>query len=153
MGLSSSDPIMSFISGMEPSKQDINEKRLKRQEKRRARQRAQDEKDKAVLENQNNERDEETSIINSKVASMQLHVKEVIADGNCLFRAIAEQLALTDPAMKSPSAYKVIRRKAANYLRDHEDDFKFFLEDNVNYSHFCDTVECSNGRGDVNHSF
>lgn len=146
MGLNGADPIMSFISGMDPAKQDINEKRLKRQEKRRARQRAQDEKDKAVLENQNNERDEETAAINAKVAHLQRRVKEVIADGNCLFRAIAEQLAITDPSMRTSTAHRVVRRKAADYLRDHEDDFKFFLEDNINYENFCNSVELSNGR-------
>lgn len=145
MGLNESDPIMKYISGMEMPKPEINEKKLKRQEKRRARQRAQDEKDKLVLETQNRERELETIAINNKVADLHLRVKEVAADGNCLFRALAEQLAIVDPLMKSPSAYRVLRRKAANYLRDHEDDFCYFLEDDVDYNMFCDKVECSNG--------
>ena len=87
----------------------------------------------------------ETAAINTKIAPLHLQVKEVAADGNCLFRAIAQQLALSDPLMNSPTAYRILRRKAAYYLREHEDDFKFFLEDNVNYQSFCDTVEFSNG--------
>ena len=145
MGLNSSDPIMSYISGMEFTKPEINEKRMKRQEKRRAKQRKQDEQDKHTLEVQNRERDLETAAINTKIAPLHLQVKEVAADGNCLFRAIAQQLALSDPLMNSPTAYRILRRKAAYYLREHEDDFKFFLEDTVNYQSFCDTVEFSNG--------
>lgn len=145
MNLSNTDPIMSFISGMAVPDQEKNERKLKRQEKRRARQRAQDEKDKMVLETQNNERDEETAAINAKVAHLQLYVKEVAADGNCLYRAIAEQLAITDPSMRTLTAYRVLRRKAAYYMRDHEDDFKYFLEDTVDFQTYCDQVECSNG--------
>ena len=141
---------MSFISGMQAPNEEINEKKRKRQEKRRARQRAEDEKNKAISENQNNRRQEEIDAINAKVSHLQLHVKEVAADGNCMFRAIAEQLAFTDPLMKSPTAYKVIRRKAADYLRDHEDDFKFFLEEDIDYETFCNKVEFSNGKLLVN---
>ena len=144
-GLAKDDPILSFISGMEDIKPHVSEKYLKKQEKRRLKEQQQDEKNKIVREQQNRERDEEIAAINKQVEDKQLRVKVVGADGNCLYRAIAEQLSLTDPKMKSNSAYRIIRRKAANYLRDHADEFRFFLEDGVDYDAYCDRVEGSNG--------
>ena len=147
MGLAKDDPILSFISGMEDIKPHVSEKYLKKQEKRRLKEQQQDEKNKVVLEQQNRERDEEMAAINKQVEDKHLRVKVVAADGNCLYRAIAEQLAQTDAKMKSGSAYRIIRRKAANYLRDHADEFRFFLEDGVNYEAYCNQVEGSNGFG------
>ena len=145
MGLSRDDPILSFISGMEDLRPRPSEKYLKKQEKRRLKEQKQEEQNKLMAEQQNRERDEETAAINKQVEDKHLHVKVVAADGNCLYRAIAEQLALTDPKMASKSAYRVIRRKAAYYLRDHAEDFCSFLEEGVDFDRYCDKVEGSNG--------
>lgn len=145
MGLSKNDPILSFISGMEDLRPRPSEKYLKKQEKRRLKEQKQEEQNKLMAEQQNRERDEETVAINKQVEDRHLHVKAVAADGNCLYRAIAEQLALTDPKMASKSAYRVVRRKAAYYLRDHAEDFCSFLEEGVDFDRYCDKVEGSNG--------
>ena len=146
MNLQSDDPIMAFISGMEDIKPQISEKALKKQEKRRAKQRKQDEKNKIVIETQNREREEETEAINKQVIPMGLCVKYVAADGNCMYRAIAEQLALDDPEFRTPLAHRIIRKKAADSLRAHKDEFANFLEENVDFETYCRNVEHSNGR-------
>lgn len=48
--------------------------------------------------------------------------------------------------MSSSTSYRVVRQKAANYMRSHADEFKLFLEDSVDYEDYCDKVENSNGR-------
>ena len=48
--------------------------------------------------------------------------------------------------MNSSSAYRIVRRKAANYMRDHPDEFQMFMEEDVDYETYCDKVEGSNGR-------
>ena len=129
MGMKEDDPIMAFISGMEDMKPQLSEKARKKQEKRRKKQQEQDEKNKLVIETQNREREEETEAINRQVASLNRHVKYVAADGNCMYHSIAQQLALEDSKMKSPIAYRVIRKKAADSLREHRDEFAFFLDE------------------------
>lgn len=85
MGLKSNDPILAFISGMEDVKPKVSERYIKKQKKRREKQKEQDEKNRIALETQNRERDEETAAINEKVKGLNLYVKPVIADGNCLY--------------------------------------------------------------------
>lgn len=145
MGMKEDDPIMAFISGMEDMKPQLSEKARKKQEKRRKKQQEQDEKNKLVIETQNREREEETEAINRQVASLNRHVKYVAADGNCMYHSIAQQLALEDSKMKSPIAYRVIRKKAADSLREHRDEFAFFLDEGVDFDEYCRKVETSNG--------
>lgn len=145
MGMKEDDPIMAFISGMEDMKPQLSEKARKKQEKRRKKQQEQDEKNKLVIETQNREREEETEAINRQVASLNRHVKYVAADGNCMYHSIAQQLALEDSKMKSPIAYRVIRKKAADSLREHKDEFAFFLDEGVDFDEYCRKVETSNG--------
>ncbi|KAK8809235.1 hypothetical protein WA171_000819 [Blastocystis sp. BT1] len=147
MRLKKDDPILAFISGMEDMKPKVSEKYLKKQKKRREKQREQDEKNRITLETQNRERDEEIGIINQKVKELHLHVKPVNADGNCLYRSVAEQLALQDPSMRSPTSYRIVRQKAANYMRSHPDEFKWFLDDSTDFEDYCNKVENSNEWG------
>lgn len=145
MQMKENDPIMAFISGMEDMKPQMSEKARKKQEKRRKKQQEQDEKNKLVIETQNREREEETKAINEQVASLNRRVKYVAADGNCMYHSIAQQLALEDSKMKSPIAYRVVRKLAADSLRKHKDEFAFFLDDGVDFEEYCRKVETSNG--------
>lgn len=79
------DPILAFISGMEDVKPQASEKYLKRQRKRREKQQKEDEQIRHVEETHNREREEETAAINASVKHLELHVKPVASDGNCLY--------------------------------------------------------------------
>jgi OTU domain-containing protein 6 len=70
-----------------------------------------------------------------------LKEKEVRADGHCLYAAVADQLTLQDIGLK-PSItpkilaeeekvepYREVRRTAAQYIKEHEEDFSAFLEE------------------------
>lgn len=85
MGMNQDDPILAFISGMEDVKPKVSEKYLARQRKRRERQQKEDEQTRLVEETHNRERDEEIAAINASVKHLDLHVKAVAADGNCLY--------------------------------------------------------------------
>lgn len=63
-----------------------------------------------------------------------LQEKEIRADGNCLYSAVADQLTQIGVPLASPSdhpvvPYKLTRSAAANYIERHEDDFAGFLEE------------------------
>ena len=58
---------------------------------------------------------------------------------------MAEQLALQDPSMRSPTSYRIVRQKAANYMRSPPDEFKWFLDDSTDFEDYCNKVENSNG--------
>lgn len=54
--------------------------------------------------------------------------KEVIGDGNCLFRAVCDQLEGND------NNYATIRHSVCNYMERNEKDFVTFLEENIPFS-------------------
>ncbi|KAJ8602428.1 hypothetical protein CTAYLR_001237 [Chrysophaeum taylorii] len=73
------------------------------------------------------ERRAELDAINNVLAPAGLRIVEVAADGNCLYRAVEHQLALA--GLDSPeTTYSSLRRRAADYMRAHEDDFIAFFE-------------------------
>ncbi|KAH9835958.1 OTU domain-containing protein 6B [Teratosphaeria destructans] len=61
-----------------------------------------------------------------------LHEKEIRADGHCLYSAVADQLDQLDIPLgstPSPLPYRLVRRAAADYIEQHQDDFAPFLEE------------------------
>ncbi|RKP40239.1 hypothetical protein BJ085DRAFT_21905, partial [Dimargaris cristalligena] len=86
----------------------------------------------------------------------KLTLKEVESDGHCLFRAVADQLAeyhhIRDDFME-------LRRKAADYMRAHKDDFIPFLvnstgdilsnEEFVEYCHELETTAVWGGEPEI----
>ena len=64
---------------------------------------------------------------------------------NSRYRAVAEQLSVLDPLMRSPTSHRLVRQKAASYMRSHPEEFKYFLDDSVDFDTYCDKVENSNG--------
>jgi hypothetical protein len=79
-----------------------------------------------------NLREEELNEIRRKLSPMGLTVREIAADGNCLYRAIADQLDLVTagPPQGGPRGeqpYVAVRAMAAKFMRDHPGDFQPFL--------------------------
>ncbi|KAK4164796.1 OTU domain-containing protein [Cladorrhinum sp. PSN259] len=62
--------------------------------------------------------------------------KEIAPDGHCLFSAVADQLELNGIPLRSQPGmepkimpYKVVRAEAAEYMKQHRDDYEAFMEE------------------------
>ncbi|KAI7871255.1 hypothetical protein BDF14DRAFT_1764951 [Spinellus fusiger] len=66
----------------------------------------------------------ETEAVKRLLVPMHLELKQITADGHCLYNAIADQL---ERVYHEKSTYKELRNKAASYIRDHPDEFIPFL--------------------------
>jgi|LauGreSBDMM110SN_4_FD.fasta_scaffold25647_2 OTU domain-containing protein 6 len=71
--------------------------------------------------------------MNALLARENLIVKEVISDGNCLYHAIADQL-------DGKYNYLQLRKLAADYMREHEEDFAPFLDLDGTYEEYIQSV-------------
>lgn len=85
--------------------------------------------------------------------SLNLQVVDITPDGHCLYSAIADQLNLKDPS-NGPYDYKICRKLASDYMREHSDEFIHYLpaqddglEDGLmcdaDYHKYCDLVRDS----------
>ena len=68
----------------------------------------------------NSERKKECEAISRKLVEINRKIKDVAADGHCLYRAIADQ---------SDSTYAEVRKTCAAFMEAHADDFAPFIED------------------------
>ena len=68
----------------------------------------------------NSERKKECEAIARKLVEINRRIKDVAADGHCLYRAIADQ---------SDSTYTEVRKTCAAFMEAHADDFAPFIED------------------------
>ena len=68
----------------------------------------------------NSERKRECEAISRKLVEINRRIKDVAADGHCLYRAIADQ---------SDSTYTEVRKTCAAFMAAHESDFAPFIED------------------------
>ena len=68
----------------------------------------------------NSERKKECEAISRKLVDVNRRIKDVAADGHCLYRAIADQ---------SDSTYTEVRKTCASFMESHADDFAPFIED------------------------
>jgi len=68
----------------------------------------------------NSERKKECEAISRKLVEVNRKIKDVAADGHCLYRAIADQ---------SDSTYTEVRKTCAFFMESHESDFAPFIED------------------------
>ncbi|CAG8520311.1 2137_t:CDS:10 [Ambispora leptoticha] len=87
----------------------------------------------------------ERNAIQELTKSMGLSIKEITPDGHCLYNAIADQLQFRYDISTN---YKNLRKDAANYMREHFEDFLPFLttESGDPYSmeqfqKYCDELE------------
>jgi len=68
---------------------------------------------------------EDLDIIKSQLLALGLSLRQVPGDGNCLFRALGDQL---DGHMGNHYRH---RKDTTNYMLEHHDDFQPFVEDDI----------------------
>jgi len=90
-------------------------------------------------------REEELKRLSAALAPHELRLHEIAADGHCLYRSIAHQLAAGDEA--SALDFRHCRRLAAEYIRSHADDFLPFLLAEHDFSDGLLESYCSQVRG------
>ena len=56
-----------------------------------------------------------------------MYIKDVAGDGNCLFRAVSDQIEGT------PEKYDSIRQRCVTFIEQNPDDFAPFIEDDVTF--------------------
>ena len=81
----------------------------------------------------NSERKKECEAISKKLVEVNRRIKDVAADGHCLYRAVADQ---------SDSTYTEVRKTCAAFMEAHADDFAPFIEDE-SFGDHCDKVRSS----------
>jgi len=65
--------------------------------------------------------------LNNQLGVLGLSLKQITGDGNCLFRALGDQLE------GNPQNHLAHRTAVVNFMRDHREDFEPFMEDNVTF--------------------
>ena len=105
---------------------------------------------------------ENKMIMDNGVSALGLAIKDIKADGNCLFRAIEHQISLQMPNFESKAnlseeffadpntRHRYLRKKAAQYVRQHESTFAPFLalEDSPEpFAQYCERMETSSDWG------
>jgi len=65
--------------------------------------------------------------LNTQLATMGLSLKQIPGDGNCLFRALGDQLD------GNAGDHLHHRTSSVNYMRQHRDDFEPFVEDDISF--------------------
>ncbi|KAI0893468.1 hypothetical protein F4806DRAFT_196108 [Annulohypoxylon nitens] len=120
-------------------------KKRNRQKERMARRAAEQEAATAAAEqeaaNMTDHRKVEKTYLLKEFKANGLVEREIRPDGHCLFSAIADQLQSRDIPLSSAGEgdgeeggkkelpYKVVRRRATEYMESHPDDFSPFLEE------------------------
>ena len=64
-------------------------------------------------------------------------IVSVVADGNCFFGAVAHQIEGDE---KEHSRY---REMVVEYIMQHREDFEPFIENNVNFEEYCESMKKS----------
>jgi len=71
-----------------------------------------------------------------QLEKLGLVLKEVEGDGNCLFRAISDQLH------GDPFKHKELRKEVVNYIKNHREDFEpFHFDESVPFEHHLELLE------------
>ena len=73
--------------------------------------------------NKNNDDDDDDPELELQLASSNLTLRTITGDGNCLFRAISDQMTGTE------KNHAKLRREAVEYVKSNRDDFAPFIED------------------------
>ncbi|KAF9601698.1 hypothetical protein IFM89_022118 [Coptis chinensis] len=71
----------------------------------------------------------------AQLDALDLKVIEVTADGNCFFRAVADQLEGNE------EEHGKYRRMVVQYIVKHREDFEPFIEDGVPFDEYCKSME------------
>lgn len=75
------------------------------------------------------ELDSESSKLAKQLSPLNLRIRDVASDGNCLFRAIAVSCGELE------SYHSTLRERAVEYLRENRDEFSLFFEEGTYDSH------------------
>ncbi|KAJ3285971.1 OTU domain-containing protein 6B [Borealophlyctis nickersoniae] len=93
-----------------------------------------------------NYKERESEAIAQLLEPMSLKIKQIPPDGHCLYNAVAHQVTLHDEG--PVKSYKELRHAAAEFMRNHPDDFMPFLVNDQGdgytpdeYKEYCDRVE------------
>lgn len=71
--------------------------------------------------------DEDFVSFSNQLAALSLKIKDIPGDGNCLFRALGDQIE------GDHTSHLRHRRETVKYMRDHRSDFEPFMEDNISF--------------------
>ncbi|KAG6846207.1 hypothetical protein H0H93_015419, partial [Arthromyces matolae] len=64
-----------------------------------------------------------TAQLNSQLRSLGLYAADTLGDGNCLFRALSDQL------LGSPSQHLILRQRICDWIAEHRERYEPFVED------------------------
>ncbi|KAG6622967.1 OTU domain-containing protein 3 [Phytophthora cinnamomi] len=78
--------------------------------------------------------DDAIKLMRRQLADVGCKLHEVEADGNCLFRALGDQL------YGDQHRHEEIRGKIVDYLEQHRDDFEPFMEDEEKFDRYCERM-------------
>ena len=67
------------------------------------------------------------SSLNTQLGTLGLTLKQIPGDGNCLFRALGDQL------FGDSNDHLIHRTQVVTYMRQHRDDFEPFVEDDLSF--------------------
>ncbi|OVA15869.1 Ovarian tumor [Macleaya cordata] len=71
----------------------------------------------------------------SQLDTLGLKIVQVTADGNCFFRALADQLEGNE------EEHRKYRLMVVKYILDHREEFEPFIEDEVPFDEYCQSME------------
>ncbi|RCH89408.1 hypothetical protein CU098_009381, partial [Rhizopus stolonifer] len=72
--------------------------------------------------------------LDGQLRELGLCTKNITGDGNCLFRSLSDQYYGHD------GNHKAIRQEVCQYLRENEETYKFFVEDDQSFEHHVDCM-------------
>jgi OTU domain-containing protein 6 len=163
-------PVAPVAAGLNATDKEADAVARKRAKATRARERKKEKEDEAQREKEAiragagpSMREVELDALNDVLGAENLTVKEVASDGNCMYRSIADQLVFTrhmagsadgahgaDAADDAARSFYDLRALAADYLRQHPDDFAPFMmleAGGVEYADYCDKVQSTSEWG------
>lgn len=80
--------------------------------------------------------DDDVPAMKIQLEKLGLVLKEVEGDGNCLFRALSDQL------FGSPEKHRQLRSEVVHFMRNHRDDFEpFHSDENVPFDQHLELLE------------
>ncbi|CAN0899038.1 OVARIAN TUMOR DOMAIN-containing deubiquitinating enzyme 5, partial [Linum grandiflorum] len=126
------DTLVKAIAGVSVTSPSDNTRRSKSGKKKDKRAQQEAEREKRIQEEQSNlvsDRMIEDEKLGKKLEPLGLTVNEIKPDGNCLYRAVEDQLALLSGG-SSPYTYQDLREMVAAYMRKNSSEFlPFFLSE------------------------
>jgi len=84
-------------------------------------------KERAAMSNMSNGEFDDFASLNTQLGTLGLTLKQVPGDGNCLFRALTDQL------YGNSNDHLLHRTQVVSYMRQHRDDFEPFVEDDISF--------------------